>query len=106
MDFSLRNYGFHKRNFYKKLIQLLKTKYGENLEEGSLGGTQIDQHVESGCLSDEHLVIVTYWKSFDQHEKSHADPVFKEKFSALMALCEDTFEIGYEMLWQGEPEAA
>jgi len=48
----------------------LKTKYGENLEEGSLGGTQIDQHVESGCLSDEHLVIVTYWKSFDQHEKS------------------------------------
>ncbi len=75
-------------------------------EEGSLGGAQIDQHVESRCLSDEHLVIVTYWKSFDQHEKSHADPVFKEKFSALMALCEDTFEIGYEMLWQGEPEAA
>jgi hypothetical protein len=26
--------------------------------------------------------------------------------SVLMALCEDTFEIGYDMLWQGEPEAA
>ena len=33
MDFSLRNYGFHKRNFYKKLTGQLKTNYGENLEK-------------------------------------------------------------------------
>ena len=49
----------------------------------------------------DHIVIVTYWRSFDQHETSHADEIFKEKFSALAEMCEDTFEIGYDLLWQG-----
>ena len=26
------------------------------------------------------LVIVTYWQSFDQHEASHADKLFNDKF--------------------------
>lgn len=65
-------------------------------KEGSVGTT----HEQS----EEHLVIVTYWKSFEQHEKSHADTVFKEKFCALAKLCTETYEVGYEMLWQGEPE--
>ncbi len=50
------------------------------------------------------LAIVTFWKSFEQHEKSHADKVFKEKFSALAKFCDETYELGYEMLWQGVPE--
>ena len=50
------------------------------------------------------LAIVTFWKSFEQHEKSHADSVFKEKFSALANFCDETYELGYEMLWQGVPE--
>ena len=53
----------------------------------------------------EHLVIVTYWKSFAQHEASHADRIFKEKFAALAEMCVETKELGYEMLWQGVPEA-
>jgi hypothetical protein len=74
-------------------------------EEGSLGGAHAKAHDSLAAqLSQDHLVIVTYWKSFEQHEESHADHAFKEKFSALMAMCEDTFEVGYEMLWQGEPE--
>ena len=50
------------------------------------------------------LVIVTYWNSFEQHEKSHADALFKEHFSHLASFCDSTFEVGYEMLWQGVPE--
>lgn len=63
--------------------------------EGSLGKQRVD---------DGDLVIVTYWQSFEQHEKSHADKVFKEKFDALANFCDNTYEVGYEMLWQGVPE--
>lgn len=74
-------------------------------DEGSLGGADNEKHNDvAGALTDDHIIILTYWNSFEQHEKSHADPVFNEKFSALLEMCEDTFEIGYEMLWQGEPE--
>lgn len=64
-------------------------------DEGSLGESRD---------GDKHLAIVTYWRSFEEHEKSHADHVFKAKFEALAALCTDSKELGYDMLWQGEPE--
>jgi hypothetical protein len=64
-------------------------------EQGSFDATK---------MTEDHLVIATYWKSFEQHEKSHADHVFKEKFDALAQYCDETYEIGYEMLWQGVPE--
>ncbi|AOU98110.1 hypothetical protein BI364_09190 [Acidihalobacter yilgarnensis] len=70
-------------------------------KEGSVGAAPDD---EDKSMKQGDLVIVTYWKSFDQHEKSHADKVFKEKFSELAAFCDDTYEVGYEMLWQGVPE--
>ena len=56
-------------------------------------------------LTEDHLIIITYWQSFEQHERSHADDTFKEKFEALLEMCEDAFEVGYDMLWQGEPES-
>ena len=52
---------------------------------------------------DEHLAIITYWKSFEEHERSHADTIFNEKFAALAKLSTDSKELGYDMLWQGEP---
>jgi hypothetical protein len=64
-------------------------------EEGSLGGV---------WPADAHVAIVTYWRSFEDHERSHADRTFREKFAALASLCTDTQELGYEMLWQGAPE--
>jgi len=64
-------------------------------DEGSLG----ESHD-----ADRHLAIVTYWRSFAEHERSHADHAFKAKFSALAELCTDSKELGYDMLWQGEPE--
>jgi hypothetical protein len=65
-------------------------------DEGSLTASQ---------AAEEHYAIVTYWKSFDAHEKSHADELFNRKFSALTTMCSDTKELGYDMLWQGAPEA-
>lgn len=53
---------------------------------------------------DDHVAIVTYWRSFEEHEKSHADATFKSKFAALAELCTDSEELGYEMLWQGDSE--
>jgi len=64
-------------------------------EEGSLSGTRAE---------DSHVAIVTYWKSFEEHEKSHADKAFRDKFAALGKLCTDSKELGYDMLWQGVPE--
>lgn len=68
-------------------------------EEGSIGNRAEQAQRETG-----DVVIVTYWKSFDQHEKSHADSAFKEKFSALAQYCEATWELGYEMLWQANAQ--
>jgi hypothetical protein len=63
-------------------------------EEGSLGGVR---------PADAHVAIVTYWRSFEAHERSHADAAFRDKFSALTAMCSESLELGYEMLWQGGP---
>ena len=61
-------------------------------DEGSLAETR---------SVDEHYVIVTYWTSFDAHERSHADEIFNQKFSALLSMCSETKELGYDLLWQG-----
>ena len=53
---------------------------------------------------EKHVAILTYWKSFEQHETSHADAAFKEKFSALLEFVDEADELGYRLLWQGEPE--
>ncbi|HLA61968.1 MAG TPA: hypothetical protein VK626_06970 [Nitrospiraceae bacterium] len=51
--------------------------------------------------ADDHYVIVTYWRSFEDHERSHANEIFADKFAALAVMCSDTKELGYDMLWQG-----
>ena len=51
-----------------------------------------------------HLAIVTYWDSFDEHEKSHSHETFKELFGNLVEFCDEAKELGYELLWQGEQE--
>ncbi len=72
-------------------------------EEGSVGNESEGEGTTCKIKQGE-LAIVTYWKSFDQHEKSHADKLFKEKFTELATFCDETFELGYEMLWQGVPD--
>jgi heme-degrading monooxygenase HmoA len=62
-------------------------------DEGSLTASR---------TADEHYVIVTYWRSFEEHERSHANHLFRNSFSKVASLCSDTKELGYDMLWQGE----
>ncbi len=67
-------------------------------DEGSVG-----EYGEEG----EHVAIVTYWNSFEQHETSHADDMFKQKFAVLAEMCTEIKELGYELLWQGaSPQAS
>jgi len=94
-----------------EMCNVVKNTYGN--ENGGFIAGQVYQF--SGFISDEgslsgskeaesHVAIVTFWRSFDQHEKSHADKAFKDKFEALGQLCTDSKELGYDMLWQGAPE--
>jgi len=96
-----------------EMCNVVKDTYGGN--KGGFVAGQVFRF--SGFLSDEgslaaskgtdqHIAIVTYWRSFDEHERSHADAAFKEKFGALATMCTETKELGYDMLWQGAPEAA
>ena len=72
-------------------------------KEGSVGDAPEGNEVAAKIKQGE-LAIVTFWKSFEQHEKSHADKVFTETFQELVEFCDETYELGYQMLWQGEPE--
>lgn len=94
-----------------EMCNVVKNTYGD--DKGGFIGGQVYRF--GGFVSDEgslaskqqtedHIAIVTYWQSFEQHEKSHADKAFKEKFDALTDFASEAYEIGYEMLWQGEPE--
>ena len=102
-----------------EMCNVVKNNYGD--DNGGFIGGQVFKNAgfisEEGSIASDKsnnkkrvhqnlgdIVIVTYWQSFEQHEKSHADKLFKEKFSALAELCDDTYEVGYEMLWQGVPE--
>ena len=92
-----------------ELCSVVKATYG-----GDKGGFIAGQVFKfSGFVSDQgsltesknadnHYVIVTFWRSFEDHKRSHADEVFTNKFTALAAMCSDTKELGYDMLWQGE----
>lgn len=93
-----------------ELCSVVKETYGGN-KGGFLAGQvfRFSGFVSNeGSLSpsrttDDHYVIVTYWRSFEEHERSHADAVFNKKFAALAAMCSGTKELGYDMLWQGAP---
>ena len=95
-----------------EMCNVVKDTYG-----GDKGGFIAGQVLKfSGFVSDEgsladvksaddHVAVVTYWRSFTEHERSHADSVFNAKFAALAQMCTDSRELGYDMLWQGMPES-
>ena len=72
-------------------------------------GSTIGQAVTSP-LKDREALIVTFWKSFEDHERSHRSETFQPLFSSVLELCENgNEEIAYEMLWSGKaysPEEA
>jgi len=94
-----------------EMCNVVKNTYGD--DAGGFIGGQVYEYTgfvskqgsfDSTKMTEDHLVIMTYWKSFEQHEKSHADHIFKEKFDKVAEYCSETYELGYKMLWQGIPE--
>jgi hypothetical protein len=73
--------------------------------EGSTAG----QALESP-LKDREALIVTFWRSFEEHEASHRSDTFQPLFRQVLELCENgNEEIAYRMLWSGRaygPEEA
>ena len=72
-------------------------------------GSSVGKALESS-LKDREALIITYWKSYDDHENSHKSDSFQPLFQKVIDLCENgNEEIVYDMLWQGEaytPEMA
>lgn len=72
-------------------------------------GSTIGQAIESP-MKDKEALIVTFWRSFEEHEASHRSDTFQPLFQKVLDLCENgNEEIAYEMLWSGaaySPEQA
>ena len=65
-------------------------------------GSTVGQAVESPLKGREAL-IVTFWNSFEDHERSHRSETFQPLFMDVLELCENgNEEIAYEMLWSGK----
>ena len=78
---------------------------GQISNEGSTVGQALDSD-----LKDREALIITFWKSYDDHENSHKSDTFQPLFKKVIDVCENgNEEIVYDMLWQGEaytPEMA
>lgn len=65
-------------------------------------GSSIGQAVESP-MKDREALVVTFWRSFEDHELSHKSDTFQPLFAQVLELCENgNEEIAYEMLWSGK----
>ncbi len=78
---------------------------GQISNEGSTIGQPVDDE-----LKGREALIVTFWRSFEEHEASHRSETFQPLFHRVLELCENgNEELAYEMLWSGRaysPEEA
>lgn len=71
---------------------------GDVSNEGSTVGQAV-----SSPLAGREALIVTFWKTFEDHERSHRSQTFQPLFQQVLELCENgNEEIAYEMLWSGK----
>ncbi|MGD8309090.1 MAG: ligand-binding protein SH3, partial [Chromatiales bacterium] len=69
-------------------------------------GSTVGQAVKSP-LKDKEALIVTFWNTFEDHERSHRSDSFQPLFREVLELCENgNEEIAYEMLWSGKAYSA
>lgn len=72
-------------------------------------GSTIGQAVENP-LKEKEALVVTFWRSFEEHEQSHRSETFQPLFKKVLELCENgNEETAYTMLWSGRaysPEEA
>ncbi len=72
-----------------------------NTGQVSNEGSTVGQAVASP-LMDREALIVTFWKSLEEHEQSHRSKTFQPLFRRVLELCENgNEEIAYSMLWSG-----
>ena len=78
---------------------------GQVSNEGSTLGQIVDNPFKG-----KEALIITFWRSFAEHEVSHKSPTFQPLFRKVLELCKNgNEEIAYNMLWQGKaysPEEA
>ena len=78
---------------------------GQISNEGSTIGQPVDND-----LKDREALILTFWNSFEDHERSHRSDTFQPLFMKVLELCENgNEELAYDMLWSGkayDPEEA
>ena len=64
-------------------------------------GSTVGQAIESPFKNKEALII-TFWRSFEEHEESHKSETFQPLFEQVLEVCENgNEEIAYSMLWSG-----
>ncbi len=69
-------------------------------------GSTVGQPVESP-MKDREALIVTFWRSFAEHEASHRSDSFQPLFRRVLELCENgNEELAYDMLWSGAAYSA
>jgi hypothetical protein len=74
---------------------------GDISNEGSTAGQAV-----ATDLKEREALIVTFWDSFEDHERSHRSESFQPLFRNVLDLCENgNEEIAYEMLWSGKAYA-
>ncbi len=65
-------------------------------------GSTVGQALESP-LKDKESLIITFWRSFEEHEQSHRSDTFQPLFKEVLELCENgNEEIAYQVLWSGK----
>ena len=78
---------------------------GQISNEGSNMGKALDSD-----LKNREALIITFWKTYEDHEESHKSDTFQPLFQKVIDVCENgNEEIVYSMLWSGEaytPEMA
>jgi len=71
---------------------------GQVSNEGSTIGQAVDSK-----LKDREALIITFWRSFEEHEASHRSESFQPLFKQVLELCENgNEEIAYRMMWAGK----
>ena len=70
---------------------------GQISNEGSNLGKALDSEYKN-----REALIITFWKSYNDHENSHKSKTSQPLFKKVIDVCENgNEEIVYDMLWQG-----
>ncbi|MBF0380529.1 MAG: ligand-binding protein SH3 [Magnetococcales bacterium] len=70
---------------------------GDISNEGSTTGKVVQSN-----LKGKEALVMTFWRSFEDHEQSHRSETFQPLFLDVLELCENgNEEVAYDLLWSG-----